>query len=105
MRRARGGSKRAHAAGQPLADGIAVPVWADLASISQRAKEGPDVIGQQFRLLERGEMAAARHLGPALDIEGALAPLPGRPADLLGEGGHGRWYDDALALLQGPRMA
>src|SRR5262245_61710507 len=50
-------------------------------------------------------MATARHFGPALDIEGSLAPLLGRSADLLREGGHGRWCDNALALLQGPWLA
>src|SRR5215475_11921136 len=50
-------------------------------------------------------MATTRHLRPALDIEGALTPLPRWPADLAREGSHSRRHDNALARLQGPRLA
>src|SRR5262249_29580493 len=74
-------------------------------STSQRAEERPYIFGQYYRLLQGGEVAAAWHLSPALDIEGALAPLSGRSADLLREDGHSRGHDHSLALLHGPRVA
>ena len=78
-----------------------IPRWAERstrgpASSAQGAEEGSDVVGQQFRFLECGEVAAARHLGPALDVKRSFAPLPGRPTELLGEDSHGRWYHDPL---------
>ena len=45
--------------------------------LAQRAEEGANIFGQQFWLLQRGEMAAARHLRPVLDSVGALGPGPG----------------------------
>lgn len=41
----------------------------------ERVDEAADVVGEQLRLLVGGEVAAARHLCPSLDVVGALGEL------------------------------
>src|SRR5437867_7180680 len=51
-------------------------------SMSEIAEERANVVDEQRRLLERGEVAAARHDGPPRDVEARLEPAPRRPDDL-----------------------
>src|SRR5262249_44496049 len=44
------------------------------SSAPKRAKERADVLGQEVRRLQRGEVAAARHPRPPAQVEGALGP-------------------------------
>jgi hypothetical protein len=67
-----------------------IEVWPCSA---QRAKELADLIRQELGRLERCEVAAARHLGPAGDVEevfGLLAASPSGviPARLRNRGTH-----------------
>ena len=41
-------------------------------------EERSNVFGQELRLLHRGEVPGARHLGPPRDVEEPLGPLAGR---------------------------
>src|SRR6478752_9706289 len=41
-------------------------------ALAQRTEERADLGGQRLRLLERSEMSALRHYGPALDVEHAF---------------------------------
>src|SRR5437762_185073 len=54
-------------------------------SCPQRAEEGADVVGEQLGLFVGGEVAAARHLGPAGDLEEPLGPFLGRVGEVLGK--------------------
>ena len=49
-------------------------------------------------------MAPAGHFGPSVNVVGALTPLPGREADLLGKYSHRRRYRNSFALLHVPWM-
>src|SRR5262249_19576333 len=51
-------------------------------------EEGPHVADEQLGLFHRGEVAAARHLGPVRDVVSALHPRPRETQRLLGEPGH-----------------
>src|SRR5450755_4034228 len=54
----------------------------------QLAEERRDVFCVELRLLERGKVAAPRHLGPALDVQRALGELARRAsAHVLGKQG------------------
>ncbi len=60
--------------------------WRALAvCLPQGAEEVADILHQQVRLLQGGEVAAAGHHRPLLDVVGAIGPLTGRAADLGGE--------------------
>src|SRR5688572_6937833 len=69
---------------------------------AQRPEERAQLLGEQLGLLQRAEVAAARQLGPAADVEEPLGPLARRPRLDLGEhrepGGHLR---PAAPLLEG----
>src|SRR5436190_7823697 len=66
--------------------------------LSQRPEEGADVLRQQLRLLHRGEVAAARQLGPVLQVVAAFDPLARRHRRLLRQPGHSAGHLNALAL-------
>src|SRR5215470_9619851 len=58
---------------------------ARLALPPEGAEERDDVLGEQVRYLERGEVAAARHLRPAPDVEERLGEPARRMARLTRE--------------------
>src|SRR5262249_26105312 len=72
-------------------------------SAAQRAEEGADVLGEQFGLLHRGEVAAARHHGPAADIGvGAFRERAWRTQDFARELAVAGWNIDCPALRDRP---
>ena len=46
--------------------------WLVVVQRSERAEERADVLREQLGFLQGCEVAASRHLGPALDVEEAL---------------------------------
>ena len=52
------------------------------------AEERPYIVGEQSRFLQRGEVAASRHVGPASDSILRLGPAPRRSGDLVREVRH-----------------
>src|SRR4051812_35111230 len=59
---------------------------ADSAELAaQGPEERADVLGQELRLLEGGEVTSPRRLRPALHVEEPLRPLAWRCRDVLGE--------------------
>ena len=69
------------------------------------AEEGADVFDEEVRFLEGGEVAAAGHFGPALDVVGAFGPLAGRAAEVAGEEGDGAGDVDTVIRAEVPRGA
>ena len=75
---------------------------------SQRTKEAADVVDKQLGLFQGGEMSAAGHLSPALNVEETCGPLPWRIRDVFREHGERRWHvgrpDPLPECLDGPRQ-
>src|SRR4051794_29308489 len=75
-----------------------VPIFQEHQAATQRprssktAEEGAQILRQQLRLFERGEMPAARHLRPVLDVDGAFAPFARWRANVFREGRHPGWH-------------
>src|SRR5205085_5822072 len=57
----------------------------DVFLSAERAEELAYFSEQQVRLLHRGEVAAARHLRPALDVQARLGPAARAARQLFGE--------------------
>lgn len=72
------------------------------SGLAKRAEEGAQVLGEELRLLHRGEVAASRNLGETLDVVKALRPLARRVLGVLGKeresGGHVRPPTHSLAF-------
>src|SRR6202030_291171 len=59
-----------------------------------RLEKRADILCEQFRLLQRCEVAAARHVCPLRDVEEALDPFERRSNKLLRKTGEAeRWLD------------
>ena len=71
------------------------------AVLSKQAEKRGDVLGEEVRALEGGEMAAARHLGPAPDVEERLGEAARRMEYLARERGVRRRHVD-LRVRQRP---
>ncbi len=68
-------------------------------------EERANVIGEQLRLLHRGEVAAARHLGPVRDPVLTLDPRARKPQGLLGIARDpGRHVDEVRQPASGTRV-
>ena len=63
---------------------------------------GADFLHEQLRLLERGEVAAARHVRPMGDVVDRLAPRSRRAEHLSGESGDAGGQFDAVHVSPGP---
>ena len=57
----------------------------DRASFAKRPEPCANILCEQFRFFQRGEVAAPRNLRPALHVEEALRPFTGRAADIRRE--------------------
>src|SRR5713226_7563332 len=62
---------------------IAPSILTLLVFRSEIVEEYPDVFGQQFGFLQRGEMPTARHRSPSLYVKPALRPLAGCGKDVF----------------------
>jgi hypothetical protein len=63
-----------------MLSGLPTPLVRDVRSASvearsQRAEERANVVNEQFGLFHRGEVTAARHLSPSLDVEKPFGPF------------------------------
>src|SRR5256886_1499945 len=80
--------------------------WRAIASkrrawrLPQRAEKGAHVADQQFGLLPCGEMAAARHMCPALHAQEAFPQFAWRQGQIFGEGSNPRWNFSVLPCLE-----
>src|SRR2546425_9944648 len=67
---------------------------------TQWTEERTQVLDQQLRFLQRGEMAASWHLCPAVAAQGALSPFARRDPDTFGEDANPRRDFDVLPWLE-----
>src|SRR5262245_31003815 len=72
----------------------------------QGTEECAEILSEQHRLLEGGEMSAPGHFRPLLDVEEPFRPLSRRGKDISREAGepgrHGRRPDPLLEQLDDP---
>src|SRR5271163_2241700 len=67
-----------------------------------RREEGADVVDEQLRLLEGGEVPTARHRGPVRDVVDRLAPRAHRSEHFAREMGYARRQFDPIKVA--PRL-
>src|SRR5579871_3177587 len=103
MLRSRHSVLRRVASESPLPDSFDDRASAHLASV-QIAKPGPNVGGEEFRLLHRGEMPTLRHFGPALQIVNAVRPVTWRTHQLARKHRDRGGSLDSSTRLEAPRM-
>jgi hypothetical protein len=60
-------------------------IWRCAAILAKAPEPRTDILREQFGFFHRGEVAASRHLGPALHIEKSLCPFARRLTDILWE--------------------
>src|SRR5262249_45139520 len=66
--------------------GEARAAWGELPELAaQGPEERAELLGEELRFLERGEVTSPRHLPPALYVEEPLRPLAWRGGDVLRE--------------------
>src|SRR2546426_2045938 len=92
---------RSHSAGAGEAKGGAI-VSIPSGRLTEFTEECPDLLDQQVRFFQSGEMTACGHLRPALDVVGPFGPFARRPSQFPGKSRYPRGHSNLFISAQAP---